>query len=300
MIAGHLNPDGDSIGSLLALGLGLAGMGKDVHMVSKDGVPRVYRKLPGAAKVKRAVKEVPDMAITVDCNTAAMVGEPFAIMKKAKYILEIDHHEFRKPFGNISFVDTKAAAVGELVYRLLISLGVKITRDIAQNILTSIIVETNSFRLPAVRPLTFSLCARLLKTGVDFSRLSDLIYWSKTRQSAMLSGLCMSRLKFAENEKIAWSMVTRKDFSGAKAKDEDVDTVANDILSIEGVKVAVFFREKSASLLRVSIRSKGGINVAAVASLYGGGGHFDSAGCYIANNKRAREGLLKVLKEKLK
>jgi bifunctional oligoribonuclease and PAP phosphatase NrnA len=300
VIACHVNPDGDCIGSLLALGLGLASIGKRVYMVSDDGVPGKYQKLPGAGKIRKTAGKKTDMAITVDCNAREMVGKPFDAIKKAKYILEIDHHEFRKPFGNLFLIDTKASAVGEIIYRLLKYLNVDITKDIAQNILTSIIVETNSFRLPAVRALTFQVCADLIKTGINFSRLSEIVYWSKTKEGAVLSGQCMANLKVIQKGKIAWSLVTRKDFIKTKGKKEDVDTVANDMLSINTVKIAIFFREQNAKFLRVSLRSKGKFNVASIAGKYGGGGHFDSAGCHIANTKKEIAGVIEAAKWLLK
>lgn len=300
VIACHVNPDGDCIGSLLALGLGLASIGKRVYMVSDDGVPGRYQNLPGASKIRETIGKVPDMAITVDCNAKEMVGKPFDVIKKTKYILEIDHHEYRKPFGNLFLIDTKASAVGEIVYRLFKYLKVGITKDIAQNILTSIIVETNSFRLPVVGTLTFRVCADLMKTGIDFSRLSEIVYWSKTKEGSVLSGQCMANLKVIQKGKIAWTLVTRKDFIRTRGKKEDVDTVANDILSINTVKIAIFFREQNAKFLRVSLRSKGRLNVASIANKYGGGGHFDSAGCYIANNKKEIAGLIETAKGLLK
>lgn len=296
----HRNADGDCLGSLLALGLGLSTLKKRVLMVSPDGVPSRYQKLPGTSKVKRRIEKVPDMAIAVDCNAKEMLGRPFNVIRKAKYILEIDHHEYRKPFGNLFLVDSKAAAVGELVYQLLKYLNIDITKDIAQNILTSIIVETNSFRLPKVRPFTFRLCDRLLRTGLDYHKLSETVYWSKRKQVAILSGICMSKIKFLKNSKIAWSIISRKEFAEVKGKDEDVDAVADDILAIKTVKIAILFREKSPGFLRVSLRSKGGINVAFLAYKYGGGGHFDSAGCYIPNKKEAITELMREAEEELK
>ncbi len=299
-IAGHINPDGDCIGSLLALGLGLGSLGKRVYMILQDAVPKRYRQLPGADKIKKRMKKTADMVITVDCNTKEMIGRPFNAIRKSKYILEIDHHEYRKPFGNLFIIDTKAAAAGELVYKLFKQLKVNITKEIAQNILTSIVVETNSFRLPTVRPFTFRICDELLRTGVDYYELSELVYWSKTKEIAVLSGICMSKLRFLKKGKIAWSIILRKDFSKIKGKDEDVDAVANDILAIQTVKIAILFREKNARVLRVSLRSKDGINVASLAYKYGGGGHFDSAGCYIANKKGTIKELIGAAKELLK
>ncbi len=300
VIVGHKNPDGDCVGSLLALGLGLISIGKRVDMLLQDAVPKQYRQLPGANKIKRKTERTPDMAIAVDCNTMEMVGRPFEAIREANYILEIDHHEYGKAFGNLSLIDTKAAAAGELVYRLLKYLNVNITKNIAQNILTSIIIETNSFRLPTVRPFTFRICDKLLRTGVDYHKLSELVYWSKTKEAAVLSGLCMANIRFVKNSKIAWSIITKKEFSKAGGRHEDVDNVANDILSINIVKIAILFREKDAKLLRVSLRSKSKIDVASLAYRYGGGGHFDSAGCYIANKKSTITEFIEAAKKLLK
>ncbi|MCF7907451.1 MAG: bifunctional oligoribonuclease/PAP phosphatase NrnA [Candidatus Omnitrophica bacterium] len=300
VIACHRNPDGDCIGSLLALGLGLKTLKKRVIMVSQDGVPLSYRGLPGANKITRRLGKVPDMAITVDCNSKEMVGRPFKTIRKAKYLLEIDHHEFREPYGNMFLIDTKAASVGEMVYKLLYYLRIGITKEIAENILTSIIVETNSFRLPTVKPATFNICYKLQKTGVDFHKISETVYWSKTKQAVILSGICMSKLEFSRNGQIAWSIVSKKDFSSVKGRDEDVDPVANDILAIKAIKIAVLFREKSQNILRVSLRAKGGINVASLAYKYGGGGHFDSAGCQITNTKKEIRGFIEAAKRLLR
>lgn len=285
-IISHINPDGDSIGSLLSLGLGLEKLGKAVFMISPDSVPKRYTLLAGARRIRSRINKPVELAIAVDCSNKELLGPAFKILGTAKNIVEIDHHEYRRPFGDLPFIDKDAAAVGELVYILLESLNIHINPDIAQNLLTSIIVETNSFRLPKVRPLTFEICRRLMKQGVDFYRLVDMVFWSKTKESAVLSGLCMTRAKFSRNGRLAWSIIRNKDFQRAKGRDEDVDAVADEMRSIKGVEIAVLFREKNKHRLRVSLRSKGDINVAGIAEYYKGGGHFDVAGCTIPNNPK--------------
>lgn len=299
VIASHINPDGDSIGSLLSLGLGIEKLGKRVYMICQDDIPKRYDFLPGANRIIKKVKKRCDLAIAVDCSNKEILGKTYNIFKRARCILAIDHHEFRRPFGNIRLIDVKAAAVGELIYTLLDKLGVDITSRIAQNILTSIIVETNSFKLPNIRSFTFDVCAELMKKNIDFYHLADKVYWSITRESTVLSGICLSRCKFLKNGKIAWSIVRKKDFYKTKGKDEDVDAVANQIRSIKGVKIAVLFREKDKKQLRVSLRSKGKINVASVTEAYGGGGHFDIAGCYIPNNSKSVRKFLNLTKNLL-
>lgn len=296
VIASHVNPDGDSIGSLLSLGLGLERLGKKVHLVCQDDLPRKYRLLPGANRVVKKIYAGCDLAIAVDCSNKEILGKVFEIFEKAGDILEIDHHEARRPFGNLQLIDAKAAAVGELVYLLLNKLGVVIDEEIAQNILTSIIVETNSFRLPNVRPSTFELSAGLSGIVKDYQKLTDVVYWSKTRESVILSGICLTRCKFLNNGRVVWSIIRKKDYASVKGEDADVDEVADLMRSIEDVRIAVLFREQNKDHLRVSLRSKGE-NVAAIAEFYNGGGHFDVAGCTIFNNKKSIENLLAQLKK---
>lgn len=293
-IASHINPDGDSIGSLLSLGLGLEKLGKRVYMISADGVPRRFSFLHGSSRIITDLDKTVDLAIAVDCSNKELLGQAYGVFKGAQDILEIDHHEFRRPFGNIFLIDKKASAVGELVYVLLEKLGVTIEPYIAQNILTSIVVETDSFRLPNVRALTFEICRKLMDKGAHFYKLVDTLFWSKTKESVILSGVCLSRCRFMKKDKLIWSIIRKKDFDVIGGKDEDVDAVADQMRSIERVEIAVLFREKNKEVLRVSLRSKGRINVGAIAEYYKGGGHFDVAGCSIANNAVSIKALLSM------
>jgi len=300
LISGHMNPDGDSVGSMLALGLGLEQLGKNVFMISADGIPRPYMFLPGASYVKTKIeKQNIDLAISVDCGSVELLGNSKKYFKKAKYIIEIDHHEFRTPFGNLAIIEKEAAAVGEIIFKFLYKLNIKITPQIAQNILTSIIVETNSFRLNNVRPYTFEICAKLMKAGINYYKLAEMVYWSKAKEAALLTGLALSKCQFIKRGKIVYSIIRKKDFGSIKAKKEDVDAVAGDMLSIKGVRIAVFFREAANNVLRVSLRSKGPINIASIANYYGGGGHFDVAGCHIPNKNSKINELLKLTQELL-
>jgi len=172
-ISGHVNPDGDSIGSLLALGLGLGSLGKKVYMLCQDKIPLNYRSLPGADRIIKTIDKHLDLAIAVDCSVIDLLDKNIPVFKKAKSILEIDHHEFRRLFGDMQIVDPKAFAVGELIYLLLKKMNIKITRSIAENLLTSLIVETNLFKLPNTTSTIFRVCTELLKTGVSFSQVAD-------------------------------------------------------------------------------------------------------------------------------
>ncbi len=139
----------------------------------------------------------------------------------------------------------------------------------------------------------------MLKTGVDFPKLTDTIYWSKTKESALLLGIFLSRCKFLKDERIVWSIIREKDIAKVKGRDYDTDTVANEMRSIKRVEIVVLFREKNRKFLRVSLRSKGEINVSSVAERYGGGGHFDIAGCYIPNNTKSIKKILSLVENLL-
>jgi phosphoesterase RecJ-like protein len=285
VIASHINPDGDSIGSLLGLGLGLRKKfpKKTIDLLSRDGVPQRYRFLPGADTVMRHTDKKYDLAVSVDCSNKEILGNMYDVFKRAVNTLEIDHHEVRRPLGGAELIDIRAAAVGEMIYSLLKELNIRVDGRIAKNILTSVVVETNSFKLPGVRSFTFALCSELMGM-VDFDELADRVYWAVTRQQAVLSGVCLSRCKFLKGGRIVWSLVKRSDFRKVKGKDEDVDAVAEIMRSIKNVRVVVLFREKENNMLRVSMRSKGKINVASVTEKFRGGGHYDIAGCYVKND----------------
>jgi bifunctional oligoribonuclease and PAP phosphatase NrnA len=293
LISGHINPDGDCIGSLLALGLGLRHFKKDVSMYIQGSVPRVYRFLPGVGELTHTLRKTYDLAIAVDCNTKEMLGRARSGFQGAKNIIEIDHHEYRRPFGTVSWVDPKSSCVGEMVFRLLQSLRVEVTPEIATNILTSLLIESGSFRFPSVDAASFSLAARLMKLGVDYYDVVAHLFMSRHRQSALLTGICLSRCKFRANNKIVWSLIRGADFKAAHGKDEDVDPVPDEMRSIQGVRLAILFREKGRSQLRVSMRSKRYVNVARVAESFGGGGHNDVAGCIIKNSDVSIEAFLK-------
>jgi len=296
VVACHINPDGDALGAMLALGLGLEQKGKRVFYVSPDGIPGHYKNLPGVGRVQKnlpASARRIDLAIAVDCSYPHMLGDAYGIFQRARTVIDMDHHAVREAFGTVSLVDVAAAAMGEVVQPVLEALRVQVTAGIAENLLVSIIVETNSFRLPGIRSQTFSICAKLLKSPVDFSHITNLVYWSRRRESAVLSGIAMARCRFLCRGALAWCQIGLADFHRVGGRAEDVDTVADDLRAIRDVRIAVFFREESSQRLRVSLRSKKGMDVGRVAKIFGGGGHYDVAGCFVKNTSLARRQVLK-------
>jgi len=295
LIASHIDPDGDTIGSLLALGLSLLSIDKQVVMVSPDGVPVRYQFLPGSGLVLNRLRGKIDVAVAVDCGSIKQLGPLKRVFQTTKTTFQIDHHDFADSFGLYLVADPNAAAVGEIVYDLIKLLGVRITPVIATCLLTSIIVDTGSFRFSNVRSRTFRICADLLDKGVDLKYLMEEAYWKKTETTVRLEAFCFRNMKFERNGKVVWALVKKSDFKKVNGMLADVDGVADDLRSIEGVKAAALFRESEKGLCRVSLRGAPGISVAKVAGRFGGGGHYHSAGCMIKNNKTNRDKLIKIL-----
>ncbi len=297
LIVSHLHPDGDTLGCALALGLALMQRGKKVFLVCQDPVPTRYQFLPGSELVQTECREKADVAVAVDCGGAGQLGTARRAFFRAKTTIQVDHHDFGDAFGKIQVLDPEASAVGEIVFHLVQGLKAEITPAIATCLLTSIVVDTGAFRFSNTRPKTFDICARLSKKGVDVQNLIEEAYWIRSRSMALLSSYAMLNAKFSMTGAVAWADVSQRSIQRYGANLSDADSVADDLRSIEGVKVAALFRETPRGNYRVSLRSKKGIHVASVAQSFGGGGHHNSAGCSIPRTASQRRKLLKALEE---
>ncbi len=295
LIVSHINPDGDTLGCQLALGLALIHLDKKVTFGNADGCPTRFQFLPGSELIQTACTGPFDVSIAVDCGDTQQLGALEKVFFKAKTTIQIDHHDFGESFGKIQVLEEEASAVGEIVYELICALKVEVTSSMASCLLTSIVVDTGAFRFSNIRAKTFDICGALVKKGVDLQRLIEESYWKKTRAMARLSGHCVVDSHFSEDGHIAWSTVYQNDFKRFGAKLSDVDAVADDLRSIEGVSIAAVFRETDSGRFRVSLRSKHGVNVALVARHFGGGGHHNSAGCSIKSLESEKQELLKEL-----
>ncbi|MFA6379018.1 MAG: DHH family phosphoesterase [Candidatus Omnitrophota bacterium] len=293
VLACHMNPDGDSIGSMLGLGLGLMKMKKKVTMLCSDKIPERYISLPKAKTVQQVFSKPVDLAISLDCASINQLPGIDKIFKQSKCIVEIDHHIYRDQFGDVQLVSEHTASVGEIVFDLLKELNVKLDRQIAECLLTSAIVETSSFSCAEVNKRTFETCAKLLETNVNFNSIAERYYWRKNLAAMYLTGLSFMRIKTAHQGKIVWSIIYKEDFKEHKGKQEDVDPVADDLLMLAGAEVSLFFREIENNMLRVSLRSKGKIDVGYLATTYGGGGHDRVSSCRIHKTKTGIEHLIR-------
>ena len=299
LVCSHAGPDGDAVGSMLAMGVLLQRMGKHADLVSADRVPVVFRGLAGAEKIQKALRvHGPyDAAILLECDG---VGRTRLQGLEKFYQVNIDHHASGVEFADLNWIDHEAACVGEMVYRLFKAAGVALTRDAAQCLYTAVLTDTGGFIYGGTRASTFELARELTQAGADPIRIAQQVYFSTPMSRLLLLGAALRNLH--REGRVAWLWITHEDMMRSCASEEDCEGIVNYALSIAEVEVAAFLRELEEPRVRVSLRSKGGVNVAAIAERLGGGGHENAAGCTLegplARAKQQIVGELKAALEK--
>ena len=276
LLTSHARPDGDAIGSALACCQILRLMGKQADVVFRDSVPRIYRPLPFADSVVQADRVNGDYeaAIILECDS---IQRTRLTGLDNQFLISIDHHQSGKPFAHVNWIDPNAVATAELVYRLAREAGVKISPGIATCLYTALLTDTGSFMFEGTNENTFALARELVLAGADPARCARGIYFAHSTAKMRLLGAALSNLQREGN--LAWIWVTHEQMEKAQAKEEDCEGLVNYALAIQDVQVAAFLRELPDGRYRVSLRSKGEVNVAAVAETFGGGGHECASGC---------------------
>jgi len=278
LLTSHARPDGDAIGSALACCQILRLMGKQADVVLRDGVPRIYQPLPFADTVLRAdrVNGGYEAAIVLECDS---VQRTRLEGLENQFLINIDHHVSGRPFAQVNWIDPKAVATAEMVYKLAREAGVKISPDIATCIYTAVLTDTGSFMFEGTNEHTFALARELVMAGADPARCARNVYFGHSTAKMRLLGAALSNLH--REGTLAWIWITQEQMEAAGAKEEDCEGIVNYPLSIHDVEVAVFFRELPDKRFRVSLRSKGSLNVSQVAEQFGGGGHQCASGCSV-------------------
>lgn len=301
-LAGHVNPDGDTIGSMLAISSVLKRLGKRVYLFSNDPVPENLGFLPHTDTIRtgrppRGKKF--DAAILLECSTPGRGGDIAEALKASRKVVNIDHHKTSTLYGDVNIVEPHSSSTAEIVHRLFYSMDVKITKAEAACLYVGIVTDTGRFHFPATSPRTLEAASRLLETGFNFSRINDLLYSTKSYQSLRILGRTLESLELFAGGRLAFMTLTAKDFADCKASAQHTENVINYGMMPPGVKAAALFRADG-ELLGVTFRSKGGIDVSGLAHELGGGGHKHAAGCKLdmgleEARKLVRAGLLKLL-----
>lgn len=275
VLTSHARPDGDAIGSVLACSQILRSMGKHADVFLFDGVPQIYRPLPFADSV-RQVPRIPEdyeAAIILECDSLQRTRLQGL---ERKYLINIDHHTSAKPFAHVNWIDPHACATAEMIFRLGREAGVKLNADIATCLYTAVLTDTGSFSFVGTSERTFALAQELVRAGADPVRIAQSVYFSNPTSKMRLLGAALGHLHRDGN--LAWMYVSSSDMDRSGAIEEDCEGLVNYALAIEGIEVAVFLRELTDGRFRVSLRSKGAINVAGIAEMFNGGGHECASG----------------------
>ncbi|EKD51837.1 MAG: hypothetical protein ACD_62C00170G0011 [uncultured bacterium] len=283
LVTTHENIDGDGLGAMIALGQGLVQLGKKTCLYSKDGVPRIYQFLPGQKSVcqKLDLHKKFDLTLVLDVAERKRVSDVFLAHRFLGTVISIDHHVTGSPDTDYIFSRPQQASCGELIYSLLAKLPVQITKEMATNLYTAIATDTGSFKYSNTKPQTLTTAARLLALGVDVWQVSQNCFEMYSLPRMALLKRLMPKIEVHPCGKIAWVVLTQHDFKVTCAKSEDAEGFINYPRFIEGVEVAVLFKQKSSRVYKVSMRSKEFVDVAAIAAKFGGGGHVRASGCTI-------------------
>lgn len=275
VVTSHARPDGDGIGSALACGQILRLMGKDATVVMHDGVPRIYQNLPFADRVIQADAVPPnDAVILLECDG---IKRTLLAGLEDCFLINIDHHVSGRDFGHINWIDSTVMATAELVYRLARLACVPVDADIATCLYTALMTDTGSFMFEGTNEHTFTVARELVLAGADPAHCARHIYFGHSTAKMRLLGAALSNL--SREGPLAWIWVTQEQMQRFGAREEDCEGLVNYALSIADVQVAIFFRELPDQRYRISLRSKGEVNVSKVAEYFGGGGHKCASGC---------------------
>ena len=279
----HENPDGDAIGSSLAMKLALKQLGKEADIIIPE-FPKSFEFLPGANEIiKESNVEQYDVTFALDCASIKLLNGFVKYFDNAKTKIIIDHHSSNTMFGDFNYVDQDAPACAQLLLVVFNYFNIDVTQDIGTCILTGIITDTGGLRYEGVTAETFRFVAELCEKGVKVSKVYEQVFSSKTRAKFELHRIALNRLEFLENGRVAFTYITKEDEEKVGASNGDYDGIVENGRDVEGVEVSVFLRETSTGI-KVSLRSKTQVNVSQVALIFGGGGHVRAAGCKIQGN----------------
>ena len=288
LLASHTNPDGDAIGSLIAMGLCLDAINKKTTLFNESAIPAVYRFLPCVDKVVgRLDPSISyDTAVVLDCGDLDRIGSAADTVCRLPAVINIDHHTTNKGFGHYQQIDTDACATAEIIYDIIKTLNVVITNSIATAIYTGILTDTGSFRFSNTNQTAFAICEEMVACGVNPYKIAQHVYGTYSLGRIKLLNLALDSIEISKNGKLSMMTLTRSMLDETGTQAQDADGLINYARGIEDIKVAVLIQEHEngkemapiPNHYHVSLRSDGTVDVGGIAASFGGGGHFSAAG----------------------
>lgn len=291
-IMSHIMPDGDNVGSSLALYNALIKSGKDVRLILDDEIPKIYRFLMNSDKAERPGRyESFDVVIVLDCGDAKRLGKSILYLEN-NFVINIDHHISNDEFGNLNMVDANAAATAEIIYQIIKIIGIEMDKDISECLYAAIVTDTGQFQYSNTTSITHQIAGDLINNGVNVSYMFERIYQNSSKEKVMLMKSALGTLEFHHDDRVSSISLTLEQMRAINAKDEDTDGLVNLARDIECVETAIFFKELEPGKIKVGLRSKKSVDVASVAQKFDGGGHVRAAGCTVS-------GTINEVKEKV-
>lgn len=300
VILTHNNPDGDAIGSSLAVYTALKNVGKNVEIIIPE-LPRIFNFLPNAEDIKKeGSKEIYDLAISLDCATLKLLNGWSNYFEDAKFRVVVDHHSTNAMYGDLNYVDLSAPACSQVLYSLFNYYNVEITPEIGTCLMTGIITDTGGFQYSGVSRETFEIAADLLDSGVNISRIYKKVFSTHTKGNFALRKIALDRMELVEDGKVSFTYITREDEENVNAETGDYEGIVDEGRNIEGVEVAIFLHEVKDGF-KVSTRANEYVNVSDVCLMFGGGGHPRAAGATMQGTpEQIKEKLIKEIRLQLK
>ncbi|MDD3925614.1 MAG: bifunctional oligoribonuclease/PAP phosphatase NrnA [bacterium] len=276
LLTSHRNPDGDAVGSILAMADILKKMKKETYIFLEDGVPEIYRFLPHADEVNTILEGNFNVTLVMDCENEKRVSERIDLRRHARMLINIDHHPTTGSFGDYRYIDPGAAAVGEQVYALARALDVAVGRDAAECIYVSILTDTGSFKYSNTTAHTHRLAAGLIEQGLQPADIASRIYERRSIDQLRLQAAVIEDMTV--DGRLAWSAISSDMLEALGLAEADFDGAIDIVRSVDGVEVAVLFTQRPDGKVKTSLRSKSKFSVLDAARELGGGGHKAAAG----------------------
>lgn len=305
LITGHVNPDGDSIGSQLCLSLMLKARKIPHRIINYGEIPEKYQFLPGCNSIIKpegfdGQSEIFDTAVFFECSNLERAGGVAQLIGEDCRVINIDHHIDNDRFGDLNWTDPKASAVGVMVYEMFRENSIEIDKDMATNLYAAILTDTGRFHFNNTTPRCLRTAADLVEIGADPVGITDKVYFNHSRQKLLLTGLALSTIRYLLNGRLCYLTVDLNIMEKASARKSDTEGLINKTLNASGVEIGVLFTEVDNSSTKVSFRSQTSIDVEAIASHFGGGGHINASGAVIELPlKRATETVLDYVKGRM-
>ena len=278
VLSSHVRPDGDAIGSQLAMAFALWQLGKEVRLVNRDQAPAPMMVFPGVSRIEVAgrIDDPGDAVIVMECGDLTRTGvDGF----ERGFVINIDHHLGNSNYGALNWFDGTAAACGEMVFELIAELGVPLTPEIATHIYVAILTDTGSFHYSSISPRTFDICRQCVEAGIDPPAIAGAIFDSNSLGRLKLFGAVLSKMELDATGRVATVYVDQKLAQECGGTYEDTEGIVNLPLSVKEIEAVAFFKEAGPDDWRVSMRSKDDVDVNAIAKEFGGGGHKNASGC---------------------